>query len=135
MAVGDDNSDNCRVRELKSKLKQEQMIYDTILRIKEQYEGPEAIRKTEEKLEESRKRIQYLQFEVDRIMETAGIGSRKTKDPETYETILKSIREIQGPLDYWRPTGWLTSDALTFKIRELTDKHSSIVVIPLFAIL
>ena len=98
------------------------MIYATIIRIKNQYTEDEAARATaDEKLRESEKRLRYYRFEIDRLMAALDPAKVKGNSAET-AAVLKTIRMIRSPFDYWRPMGCLTTESLEFKITELLYK-------------
>lgn len=94
------------------------MIYDTILRIKEQYSESEGRRKADEKLAESERRLKYLRLEIDQIVSRLDLGSPGGE----LTSVLSSNPIITTPFDYWKPAGCLTGEALEFKLAEIYYK-------------
>lgn len=125
MAPDDERQEQLKAQlvQFQAKLRQEKMIHDTIIRIQNHYTEPEGIRKAQDKLAESEKRLKYLQREIDEIMRELEPESRGKKlDEVTQGQIEGSAVMIEGPLDYWKPMGCLTSEALEFKLAELLYK-------------
>lgn len=75
------------LEEWEQKIRHEEMIRETILRIREQYVEAESAKAASDKLAESDKRIGYLKAELNRLVSKLCLDSPKSDDSELARTV------------------------------------------------